>query len=118
MCRNGDAITMDTTSITKPIILFSARYLPSVGGVEFFTENLGNRLAALGHNVTIVTTEQDDGNERDARRQVGDGTLEVIRLDAWGPKRMRFVKKSRRNRELIARLGHAKPVHALITPPF
>lgn len=38
--------------------IFSAQYLPSVGGVEQYTENLANVLIRRGNRVIIVTTEK------------------------------------------------------------
>lgn len=37
------------------ICLFSAHFLPSIGGVEKYTDNLARTLAEQGHRVTIVT---------------------------------------------------------------
>lgn len=43
--------------MTKPLnlVIFSANYLPNIGGVERFTEGLAFGLRRLGHRVTIVT---------------------------------------------------------------
>jgi glycosyltransferase involved in cell wall biosynthesis len=109
---------MSTVLDTRPIVLFSARYLPNVGGVEFFTANLGDRLAAMGYDVTVVTTEATDSPAEDARHHVGEGTLEVVRFDAWGAKRVPFAKRSRRNKALLTYLEQKAPFHALINTRF
>lgn len=103
---------------TWPIVLFSARYLPNMGGVEFFTDNLGRRLASMGHDVLVVTTEPTDAPEADARRLMGDGSFEVLRLGSWGPQRMPFVRKDGRYREVVARIKALGRFHALINTRF
>ena len=37
-------------------LFVSAQYLPTVGGVELYTNNLALALAAMGHSVTIATS--------------------------------------------------------------
>lgn len=109
---------MGDTKRTWPIVLFSARYLPSVGGVEFFTANLGEHLASQGREVIVVTTEPASSTSQDVRRTVGDGTMEVLRLDSFGPVRMPFARRNARNRALLTRLEDRAPFHALINTRF
>lgn len=45
---------------TKTIVFFS-RYLPSMGGIENFTQSLSHELRRQGHNVIIVTTDGKPG---------------------------------------------------------
>lgn len=40
-------------------IIFSAQYLPTVGGVERYTNSLAKKLIAKGHSVTVVTSALD-----------------------------------------------------------
>ena len=35
--------------------IYSANFLPNIGGVEKFTDNLARQLIAMGHSATIVT---------------------------------------------------------------
>lgn len=100
------------------IVLFSARYLPNMGGVEFFTNNLGRQLASMGHDVLVVTSEPTDDPSPDARVQVGEGSLETLRLGSWGPARAAFVVHDDRLRELCARLDGMGRFHALINTRF
>lgn len=109
---------MGDTKRTRPIVLFSARYLPNVGGVEFFTANLGEHLASQGYEVVVVTTEPANSASQDVRHVVGDGSMEVLRLDSFGPKRMPFAKRNARNRALLTRLEDRAPFHALINTRF
>lgn len=45
------------------IVIFSALYKPSIGGVENYTEQVSKALIELGHNVTIVTHRIDNSVE-------------------------------------------------------
>lgn len=46
----------------KPAIAFFTRYLPNMGGVEFFTDNLAKQLKLDGYLPIIVTTDQAPKN--------------------------------------------------------
>ena len=108
---------VDSTN-TGTIVLFSARYLPNMGGVEFFTAHLAEHLAYRGNEVIVVTTEPTSDTTCDTRRQIGDGTMEVIRLESFGPKRMPFAKRNAHNRKLLAQLKDKAPFNALINTRF
>lgn len=64
------------------ILFVTARYLPSIGGVEIHTHEVGRRLARQGHRVTVLTV---DAQGTLAPREEKDG-LEIVRVRAW-PKR-------------------------------
>lgn len=57
--------------------IFSAHYLPSMGGVELFTRSLASQLAAEGNDVTVVTSVVPGEPETSE----GDG-FDVVRLPA------------------------------------
>jgi glycogen synthase len=42
------------------ILMVTARYLPSIGGTERHTFEVSRRLAAQGHDVSVLTTDLDD----------------------------------------------------------
>ena len=108
-----------TDSLTKkPIVIFSARYLPSTGGVEFFTANLGHALAMRGCDVLVVTTEPADDTAGDARVTVGTGSMEVMRLHSFGPQRMPFVRRDAHYRACMWRLRGLGDFHALVNTRF
>lgn len=109
---------MTEGSTPETVILFSARYLPSVGGVEYFTSNLGHQLAFMGNDVIVVTTEPTDDPVADARRLVGAGSFEVMRLHSWGLCRAPFVRMDRHYHSCMARIRRMKPFHALINTRF
>ncbi len=58
------------------ICVFSALYLPSMGGVERFTDSLAAELAAEGHSVIVVTNNTHGLSDS----EVFDNGVEVIRL--------------------------------------
>lgn len=61
---------------SKRFAIFSAQFLPSVGGVEKYTDNLAHELARQGHEVMIVTTDASASSGLD---RVSEG-VEVVRL--------------------------------------
>ena len=51
---------------TSRCIAFFTRYLPNMGGVEVFTDNLAKELTAEGQRCIVITTDSDEtGLERD-----------------------------------------------------
>ena len=58
------------------ICIFSALYLPNMGGVERFTDSLAAELAAEGHSVIVVTSNTHGLSNR----EVLDNGVEVTRL--------------------------------------
>ena len=109
---------MSAEETRRNVVLFSARYLPSMGGVENFTANLARQLASMGRDVVIVTSEANDGSIADARVQVEEGSIEVLRFNAWGPTRMPFVRRDGRYREIRERVASLAPFDALINTRF
>lgn len=59
----------------KNYIIFSAKYLPSLGGVERYTYNLAKKLLKNGHKVKIVTSNSGDLENY----ELSDG-VEIFRL--------------------------------------
>ena len=109
---------MGAVDLPSTIVLFSARYLPSVGGVEFFTKNLAQTLAAKGFDVIVTTTEPADDVSGDGRQDVGSGSIEVLRLDSWGPTRMPFVRWTAHTRACLSQLRQLDDFSALVNTRF
>lgn len=63
---------------THSYVIFSAQYLPTVGGVENFTASLASELASEGHRVTVVASEHPDACDRE-----DTNGFEVVRLPAY-----------------------------------
>jgi D-inositol-3-phosphate glycosyltransferase len=59
------------------VLLVSANYKPSVGGIEQYVENLAHGLAERGHSVTVASCRTDGG----ARREQ-DGKVTILRIPA------------------------------------
>src|SRR6476646_4542935 len=59
------------------VLLVSANFRPSVGGVERFVEVLAHGLADRGHAVTVAAGRTDGGP-----REEEDGGVRVVRLPA------------------------------------
>ena len=100
----------------KTIVYFSARYLPSFGGVEQYTHNLAAQLARSGHKVCVVTCEK--GPQDDIEQFDGGGTLEVCRLDSWGWSRVPFVAWTGRTRAALRHVDALQPDYSLINTRF
>lgn len=65
--------------------IFTANYLPNLGGVERYTYNLAQELAARGNKVTIVTSNVFSLPERE---HIGD--INVLRVPCWNVLAGRF----------------------------
>jgi glycosyltransferase involved in cell wall biosynthesis len=59
------------------VLLVSANYKPSVGGIERYVENLAHGLAERGHSVTVVACRTDGGAKREL-----DGKVTIVRIPA------------------------------------
>jgi D-inositol-3-phosphate glycosyltransferase len=57
------------------VLLVSANYRPSVGGIEQYVDNLAHGLAARGHAVTVAACRTDG-----AAREEQDGNVRIVRL--------------------------------------
>jgi glycosyltransferase involved in cell wall biosynthesis len=61
------------------ILMVSARYLPFLGGVETHIDAVGQRLAAWGHNISVLTTDTTGALPIREER----GGLSIHRVKAW-----------------------------------
>lgn len=87
----------------KSICIVSSQFLPHVGGVENYVNNLSRELASRGHKVTILTSEMDgvdsyeqkDGVEiiRLPTKQFMDGRFPVLKYNS---KLRKFTKEFRK----------------------
>ena len=66
---------------TKKICIFSAQYLPHMGGVERYTYYLAKEMTARGHKVVVVTS-QCDGEEMHVKPEINEG-IEVFILPSY-----------------------------------
>lgn len=93
------------------VALFSALYVPHVGGVEVFTEGLARVLAQHGVRVVVVTNDIDG---LPARESVGDW-IEIVRLPCWPllGGRLPMSKPGRCQREQLSYL-RTLPIDAVV----
>jgi len=59
------------------VLLVSANFHPSVGGIEQFVENLAHGLAARGHTVTVAACRTDGAPATER-----DGAVRIVRIPA------------------------------------
>ncbi|MFC7045598.1 glycosyltransferase family 4 protein [Halobacteriaceae archaeon GCM10025711] len=85
------------------------RYPPHVGGVERHVEQVSRRLAAHGHDVTVVTADARDGRTRERR-----GDVTVIRHPSVAPGDAYYLAPAiaRTVRNADADVVHAHNYHA------
>ena len=78
-------------------IIFSANYLPHLGGVERYTYNMARKMADIGHKITIITSDVSCDIKYEK-----DGNIEVYRLPSYKVLGERFpVLKINKNLLLI-----------------
>jgi glycosyltransferase involved in cell wall biosynthesis len=71
---NGESI-----AVRLRILMVTARYIPYVGGTEIHTFEVARRMAAAGHDVTVLTT---DVSKTLPRLEDSEG-VRVVRVPAW-----------------------------------
>lgn len=98
------------------IVIFSAHFLPHVGGVEVFTDGLSRTLERHGFQVVIVTSRLDGAPERE---RLSDG-VEVLRLPCWPlvGGRLPVARPGRRGRELLSTLDGRDVVAVVVNTRF
>jgi len=100
------------------ILLATPSYYPNIGGVEYVVKSIAERLAALGHETTVVT-----GDPRaDKPREEEINGVRVIRWPTWAPSGAYHIPKKRNQlRNLLQRLlndagaVHIHSAHAVLT---
>jgi glycogen synthase len=96
------------------ILMVSARYLPSIGGTERHTFEVSRRLAAQGHDVSVLTTDLDGTLPA---LELADG-VHVIRVPAYPKDRDYFFAPKMFG--IIAGgdwdLVHCQGYHTLVAP--
>ncbi|MBP1553809.1 MAG: glycosyltransferase family 4 protein [Oscillospiraceae bacterium] len=97
-------------------IIFSAQYLPTVGGVERYTNSLAKELIKCGHSVTVVTSALSEVplHETDA-----DG-IQIFRLPCIMLMNGRFplIKPSKQKSDFENWFKHSTPDFCVIQTRF
>lgn len=97
-------------------VIFSALYLPSMGGVEKYTHNLAAALGRAGRRVTIVTSRLSDDDPAEEER---DGAR-IVRLPSRPllNGRLPLPKRNGEYRMLMAALDNAGGDHVVVNTRF
>lgn len=100
----------------RRICIFSALFLPSRGGVEFFTDNLARVLADQGNEVVVVANATHGG---DAREDLPGG-VRVVRLPCWSllGGRLPVPKPNRLFRSLVKEIREDRFEGVLVNTRF
>jgi len=100
------------------ILLVTPSYHPNIGGVEYVVKSIAERLAALGHETTVVTGDP----KADKPREEEINGVHVIRWPTWAPSGAYHIPRMRNQlRSLLQRLlndvdaVHVHSAHAVLT---
>jgi glycosyltransferase involved in cell wall biosynthesis len=100
------------------ILLATPSYYPNIGGVEYVVKSIAERLAALGHETTVVTGDP----KADKPREEEINGVQVIRWPTWAPSGAYHIPRRRNQlRSLLQRLlndvdaVHIHSAHAVLT---
>ncbi len=100
------------------ILLATPSYYPNIGGVEYVVKSIAERLAALGHETTVVTGDP----KADKPREEEINGVHVIRWPTWAPSGAYHIPKKRNQlRNLLRKLlndadaVHIHSAHAVLT---
>ncbi len=100
------------------IVFISPSYYPHVGGVEYVVKSVAERMAMLGHEVTVLAGESSI--DRPVEEHVNE--VRVVRWPTWSPKGAYHVPRRRAElektlKELAKEVDviHIHSVHAVFT---
>jgi glycosyltransferase involved in cell wall biosynthesis len=100
------------------IVYVAPSYYPRIGGVEYVVKSVAERMAKLGHEVTVVAGEP----EAEKPREEEINGIRVIRWPAWAPSGAYHIPRKRNQlRSLLKRLlndvdaVHVHSAHAVLT---
>ena len=99
------------------ILFITPSYYPNVGGVEYVVKSTAERLAALGHDVVVLTGAPD---AHITQEEING--LHIIRWPTWAPSGAYHIPKERDQlRNLLRNLlndvdaVHVHGAHAVLT---
>ena len=100
------------------MVYVTPSYSPRIGGVEYVAKSVAERLAKMGHEVTVVTGEP----EAEKPREEEINGVRVIRWPTWAPSGAYHIPKKRDQlRNLLQKLlndadaVHVHSAHAVLT---
>ena len=109
-------MTETQTPGKKTILLFSANYLPTIGGVEKFTASLSSELEKLGHHAIIVTNNTFNLPEQET---LATGA-EIYRLPCLSiiDGRLPIPHKTKKYKQLVSKITQINVDYILINARF
>jgi glycosyltransferase involved in cell wall biosynthesis len=100
------------------IVYVAQSYYPRIGGVEYVVKSVAERMAKMGHEVTVVAGEP----EAEKPREEEINGVRVIRWPTWAPSGAYHIPKKRNQlRNLLQKLlndadaVHIHSAHAVLT---
>jgi glycosyltransferase involved in cell wall biosynthesis len=100
------------------IVYVTPSYSPRIGGVEYVAKSVAERLAKMGHEVTVVTGEP----EAEKPREEEINGVHVIRWPTWAPSGAYHIPRMRSQLEKLltdtargADVVHAHNVYSIFT---
>jgi len=100
------------------IIHVAPRYHPHIGGVEYVVKSVAERLAKMGHTVTVIAGEPNT----DKPHEEEINGVEIIRWPTWSPGNAYHIPRQRSKlREFLtdlvkeADVVHAHNIHAIFS---
>lgn len=100
----------------KPCLcIFSASYLPNIGGVETYTANLAEALIELGYRVIVVTSNTHSLSSKETVRDI-----EIVRLPCWPLLGGRYPvpKKNTEHKRLLSWLDRQPVDYVIVNTRF
>ena len=85
------------------ILLVTPRYTPYIGGVEYVVKSVAERLAKMGHDVTVLAGEP-------SARQVKEEFINRVKVIRWPTQVFREAYHIPRMRNKLESLACEKPV--------
>ncbi len=107
---------MKGSPLSKTILIFSAQYLPHVGGVEVYTASLAKEIEKMGHHAIIVTNNLSSLAEHETL----DFGAEIYRLPcvSFVNGRLPFPKYNKHRRQLLQELKTREKDYVVINTRF
>ena len=90
----------------KTIAMMEGYYLPHIGGIERYSDNLAKQLTKMGYRVLIVTTQ----HEKNLPQQEETAYATIYRLPIYGlfSSRYPIIKKNKEYKQILEKLEQEK----------
>lgn len=113
---NAPLLERPDNLIKRTILIYSANYLPNIGGVEKYTHHLSTELEKMGHHVIIVTNNLFNLKNH----EILDSGSEIFRLPCHSliDGRLPLPAYSAEFRELKTRISKIPVDHVIVNTRF